>query len=157
MLGLSVTFFWLNKIEAGGAQILHTPYILLLTLIINKWRLVTYKNCNCTVFGRIQASPQEMWPFSPCFLLQTQVSEWGLVKKNPPFWIAMLLIQHNVAMVMADLTQGLWSAKLQSSIMGTHQSPETGSEKQLLESDKTPLHVRCGQMWITEQNICYFY
>lgn len=49
--------------------------------------------------------------------------------------MCVLLNQYNVAMGMADLTQGLWSAKLQSSIMRTHQHPKC-SWKQLLDGDK---------------------
>lgn len=45
----------------------------------------------------------------PCslFLMHTQVCVVEIVEYNAPFSTAMLLIQYNVAMVMADMTQGL--------------------------------------------------
>lgn len=55
------------------------------------------------------------------FLSFADTSQWRRTPENKaPFWIALVLIQHCVAMVMTALTQGLWSTKLQSPIMGTH-------------------------------------
>lgn len=73
----------------------------------------------------------------------------GLMKIKAPFWAALLLIQHYVAMVMTSLTGELWGTKLQR--------PRTDTPTSKWVSEKPALMIKkTKKQWKTYKSISMY-